>query len=416
MTVTYEVIQDTVLSGTSSIGIGASAEVTIRDAASGALVSLFEDRLGASGESNPFNADANGQFRVYAAPGRLQISIEFNSVTRVWEDFQLIAQSARENLIINPTARVQQRDSNIAATAIDLGKANAGFGQGDRLQGFITGTASAGEYAAVSNANPGSTGFAFRFGGVTIGAGGKMSFLYRCEAKDAVQLKGGLGSFAVEVYHDVGVNNVTIYIRDADVEDVFSAVTDIANKVFSVANLAVTRIVFEAIDFSSDNPERGIEIEIELDCGSVTTRFFEAAELLLVKGPEAPPFEHRPYVLELELCRRYTRVMDVKSNTGARFLLGQCDTTARIACPVDVRGMHDPTAVTVVVSDVTHFDGYAGGATSEMTVIALSSVGDSSEAVTLLCTVTGTPFTVGNAGELIQDETDAAVLTLACEL
>ncbi len=89
MAVTYEVIQDTVLSGTASIGIGANAEITIRDADTAALVTLFQDRLGAGGETNPFNADANGQFRVYTLPKRLQISIEFELVTRVWEDFRL---------------------------------------------------------------------------------------------------------------------------------------------------------------------------------------------------------------------------------------------------------------------------------------------------------------------------------------
>ena len=89
MAKTYEVIQDTVLSGTSSIGIGANAEITIRDADTAALVTLFQDRLGAGGETNPFNADASGQFRVYTLPKRLQISIEFESVTRVWENFRL---------------------------------------------------------------------------------------------------------------------------------------------------------------------------------------------------------------------------------------------------------------------------------------------------------------------------------------
>lgn len=85
----YQVIQDTVLSGTNTVGVGASAEVTIKSAVTGELVSLYQDRLGASGETNPFNADASGQFRVYAAPGRLQITVVYNSVTRVWEDFRL---------------------------------------------------------------------------------------------------------------------------------------------------------------------------------------------------------------------------------------------------------------------------------------------------------------------------------------
>ncbi len=89
MTTVYQVIQDTVLSGTSSIGVGASAAVTIRDAETAALVTLFQDRLGAGGETNPFNADANGQFRVYTAPGRLQITVVHNAVTRIWEDYQL---------------------------------------------------------------------------------------------------------------------------------------------------------------------------------------------------------------------------------------------------------------------------------------------------------------------------------------
>ena len=397
MTITYEVIQDTVLTGTSSIGIGASAEVTIRDAESGALVSLFEDRLGASGESNPFNADASGQFRVYAAPGRLQITVVHNAVTRIWEDFQLIAQPPLENLIINPTARVQQRATAIAATAIDGGKANAGFGEADRGLGFITGTATVGTFRGLTGAAvAGSNGFAFFFASVSIGSGGKMSLLYRIEAKDVARLKGRLGSFACECFHDVGsAKNITVYIRDADVADVFSAVTAISNKVVSVPNVTATRVIFEAIDFSGANPERGIEIEIELDCGSITTKQFQISELLFVEGPEAPPFEHRPYGQEFVLSRQYYR----RDGFG---IIGQAAGTANVTFGI----MYSPpmrTTPTISLLDTTptFFEVGVGSSTPSASTLTTSTKDKYGMHGNI-----GTGFTITNQSVLLGNQAD----------
>ena len=108
-----EVIQSTVLVGATPLALGANAQVTIRDADSAALVNLWTDRDGDSSETNPFNADANGQFTVYADPNRLQITVVAGGETRIWEDFQLVP-SARlgGNKIINGAVAIDQRDSD----------------------------------------------------------------------------------------------------------------------------------------------------------------------------------------------------------------------------------------------------------------------------------------------------------------
>lgn len=82
-------IQATILVGTAQVGISAGATITIKDATSGANRTLWADRLAAGGAANPVTADANGQFLVYADPGRVQITVTDGVTTRIWEDVEL---------------------------------------------------------------------------------------------------------------------------------------------------------------------------------------------------------------------------------------------------------------------------------------------------------------------------------------
>ena len=84
------VIQDTVFQNSGGLRIGPNAAIEIRDADSDVLVTLWEDREAASGESNPFSADANGQFTVYADPGRVKITVTISGDTRDWVDVWLL--------------------------------------------------------------------------------------------------------------------------------------------------------------------------------------------------------------------------------------------------------------------------------------------------------------------------------------
>ncbi len=95
------VIQDTVFQNSGGLRIGPNAAIEIRDADSDALVSLWEDREAASGESNPFSADGNGQFTVYADPGRVKITVTISGDTRDWVDVWLLDVEADGTLNID---------------------------------------------------------------------------------------------------------------------------------------------------------------------------------------------------------------------------------------------------------------------------------------------------------------------------
>ena len=84
------VIQDTIFQNGAGLSLGANADIEVRDSDSDALVSLWEDRLGASGESNPFTADANGQFTVYANPGRVKVTATIGGDTIDFVDIPLL--------------------------------------------------------------------------------------------------------------------------------------------------------------------------------------------------------------------------------------------------------------------------------------------------------------------------------------
>ena len=80
------VIQNTVLSQSGSVAVAGGATVTITDAETGTPASVFLDRAGASPISNTFAADAEGFFRVYVDPGRVNIEITSGTYTQTLLD------------------------------------------------------------------------------------------------------------------------------------------------------------------------------------------------------------------------------------------------------------------------------------------------------------------------------------------
>lgn len=82
--------QSTVLSNGSGISLGGGASVEVRDSDSNALVSLWEDRAGATPLANPFSADADGSFLFYADAGRVKITITKGANTHIWYDINLL--------------------------------------------------------------------------------------------------------------------------------------------------------------------------------------------------------------------------------------------------------------------------------------------------------------------------------------
>jgi hypothetical protein len=213
-----------------------------------------------------------------------------------------------KNLIINGDCRVNQR-----VTAFTLAKdaytwdASDLYGP-DRHEGMATGTAvSAGTWGQTVTATAGHSGYAFKFAGVTVTDTGILYHRTRIEAKDAVELKNQIASFGCYVWQDTGAShNYTIYVRKANSADNFSAVTEIghsaAQSVPSGGSAPGTFIKFEGL--SMGGCSNGIEIEIKIECGAVTTKNFEQTELQFEKGAVCTGFEVRSFQQELSMCLR----------------------------------------------------------------------------------------------------------------
>lgn len=205
--------------------------------------------------------------------------------------------------IINGGCKVAQR---VTAPTIS---SSYKYGAVDRFAAKGGGTAvSAGTIAQTTSPNAGSSGHALKLAGVTLTGTGITYVRYRMESRDAVNFKNGAASFSVSVYHDVGSSvNYTIYIRKANAQDGFSAVTDIANSgAISVPNTTKTTISFENINSGNlGDVTNGIEIEIQAACGAITTKNFEYSEFQFNKGATALSFQGKKFVEEYVACQRY---------------------------------------------------------------------------------------------------------------
>jgi hypothetical protein len=207
---------------------------------------------------------------------------------------------SRKNVIINGAGQVYQR-----AAAYTLVKDTYGIAC-DRWYGMATGTAvSAGtfeQYPAAISGGYSKTGFYFN--GVTLTGTGILYLRYRMEAKDAAYFMNNTASFSCRVYHNVGsAINYTIYIRKADAADNFSAVTAISDSgAISVAGAAQS---LSYLGIAMGDCSNGVEIEIKIECGAITTKGFIITDCQFELGSVATPFEFRPYGQELVLCQRY---------------------------------------------------------------------------------------------------------------
>ncbi len=320
MTVIYEVIQDTVLSGTSSIGIGASAQVTIRDADTAALVTLFQDRLGASGETNPFNADASGQFRVYAAPGRLQITVVHNAVTRIWEDFRLIAPPVIANRLINGGFDVWQRGITFDSTTTPANSDDTYLV--DRWDLLSDGN-DAVDVSREASIVPDGGLYSVKADVETPAK--KFGFLQIIENKNAQKLKGKIVSLSFKARTTSGVVRnlravVLSWDSTADVvtSDVVSAwAAEGTNPTFAAnwteentpADLALSNVfqTFKIEGISIDTAgitNLAVFIWVD-DVDLIATDVFYLADVKLEEGAEATVYEAPDYGSELRRCMRY---------------------------------------------------------------------------------------------------------------
>lgn len=240
------------------------------------------------------------------------------------------------NGIINGGCLVGQR------TVIPSLSTTYQYGKVDRFAAKATGTAvSAGTIDQALTALAAIKGADVKLAGVTLTGTGIVYLRYRMEAKDAQMWKNAIASFTARVYHDVGSSiNATIFVRKANAADNFTAVTDIANSgAIAVPNTTSTLLKFENINAGSlGDVSNGIEIEIQIACGAVTTKNFYFGELSLNRGAKASPFQPRPIQTETALCQRYyLQVRDTHQGYSG-FATGFVGSpTFQVATPVTMR-------------------------------------------------------------------------------
>jgi hypothetical protein len=207
--------------------------------------------------------------------------------------------------IINGCMRVGQRATqNLSTTAT--------YGGVDRFAAWASGgSVSAGTISQISNSGIGRTGKALRLAGVTLTGSGQLSVRYRMEAMDAARYKNLSASFAVLCSHDVG-SSITyeMHIRKpASTADDFSSVTSISNTTLSVPTgiNSATQLKFENV--SLGDVSKGLEIEVKVPCGAVTTKNFDFAEFQMNVGAKIQEFNHaEDYSAALIRCSRYYEV------------------------------------------------------------------------------------------------------------
>lgn len=212
-------------------------------------------------------------------------------------------QSLYQNGIINGGCMVAQRVVPNLSTTYQYGKV-------DRFAAKGTGTlVSAGTVTQNTSSLLAATkGYEIKLAGVTITGTGIVYLRYRMEARDALMFKNQPASFSCRIYQDTGgAVNATVYINKANAADNFAAVTAIANSgAISVPNNTATAVKFENINAGSlGDCSNGLEIEIQLACGAVTTKNFTFAEFQFNVGAKAATWQPRPYIDELEACQRY---------------------------------------------------------------------------------------------------------------
>jgi hypothetical protein len=179
------------------------------------------------------------------------------------------------------------------------------YGPVDLLAVAAEGTVSAGDIKHVSGVySLSQTGRACFVENATIGSGGAILFRHRIEAKNAWAFYNKPARFTARTYHDLGPSvDYIITIRTPTSADNFASLTDIESDTLTIGEDDNTDLVFPIPDMG--DCRNGIEIEIKIDCGAITTKDFYIADLQLSIGAEHQPFEIRPLSLEEKLVHRY---------------------------------------------------------------------------------------------------------------
>jgi len=206
----------------------------------------------------------------------------------------------KTNLFDNGGMQIYQR-----ASPHTLVKDVYGFGV-DRWAGMVTGTAvNAGTLRQATASTLNNSGYSALFQGVTLTGTGVVYFRQRRASQTAVMLKNQNVSIQFNVYHDVGSPvNYTIYVRKANALNNFTTTTNIANSgAISINTATDTKIEYKNVALGDCS--NGLEIEVKIECGAITTKNFEFANAKLEIGTSASNFINKDYNEDLLNCKFY---------------------------------------------------------------------------------------------------------------
>ncbi|VVD76121.1 hypothetical protein PEP31012_00850 [Pandoraea eparura] len=246
--------------------------------------------------------------------------------------------AASRNRLINSGAQVAiQTATPTLSSAVQ-------YGPVEMIAGWASGGAITAGTLIQDTASPvGRTGYAVKFAGCTLTGAGVISWRYRMEAAEAVKLKNATAMFQMVVQHDVGapVNYTVLLSKPTNTADDFSAVTAIATSApVAVASGTATQLIPWQNGIALGDCSKGLNIEVQVACGAITTKNFWFTEWQLEEGTVATPLERRGYQAELAACQRYALNVPI----GSLFINGWAGSAG---APVGAAGIDYPVEMRV---------------------------------------------------------------------
>jgi hypothetical protein len=257
------------------------------------------------------------------------------------------------------------------------------LGPVDRFYVKATGTAvSAGTIFGITDTS--GLGTYLLVSGVTLTGSGVLYVRYRAEQSDVLQFQKesiaagatDVGSASCVILHNTGSSkNATIYVRAANAANDFSGVTDISNSgSVSVPTGAYTTVPFENINLNAAGTyENGLEIEVQLAVGAVTTQDFVFKDFQMNVGSKVLHFSPHNYVYEAVACRRYRRDHTTSISSEAVAAVGAASSTTGGTAFIGVaEPMFKIPTATVTAGNFVATDGVTSTTLTAFSVSALS--------------------------------------------
>ncbi len=424
-------IQATVLSGLATLGVAPGATITIKDAVTGANRTLWSDFAGTSGTGNPVTADVNGQFLVYANPGRVQITVTDGVTTRIWEDVELGHEDHLSD-VINGDFTVAQRGTSFAAVANDETTLDLWV---YRKVGTMVHTVSQDADIPTQAEADDKAGFSLKVDCTTADAAiaaGDLCFIG--QRIEGYKIKHTLEktitrSFWVKATK-TGIYCVAFRSSGADRSYVVEYTVFAAN---TWEFKTITIVMHDGTGIWDFTNGVGLRMDFVLAVGSTfqttpgawqvgnflgtsnqvnacddTANNFQIALVNQRVGNVALPFQHLHFAQELALCKRYFEILTA-SGSGKTFGQGHVFDTDSIGATVSFL-VEKRAAPTVTFSAVSDFRVYHGN-----TNVVCDDLSTLSEVFATLITasVAGTPLTVGGAAGFRSANANAEILISA---